>query len=112
MSLSFENTTEINGLIGHKFVSDEATFDNGMNVPSRACYCHDVECQPSGTLNVSTCKFGAPAFVSFPHFYLADESYRNAITGMNPVKEEHEFAIYLEPVSEINIKNVFLIIHI
>jgi hypothetical protein len=27
----------------------------------------------NGLLNVSSCKFNAPAYVSFPHFYNADE---------------------------------------
>ena len=74
-------------------------FDNGTKVASRKCYCEGMECQPSGTLNVSSCKFGAPAFVSSPHFYLADESYRQNISGMNPKKEDHEFVLVVQPVS-------------
>jgi hypothetical protein len=27
----------------------------------------------NGLLNVSSCKFNSPAYVSFPHFYMADE---------------------------------------
>lgn len=72
--------------------------DNGDNVASRRCYCPNRDCGPSGTLNISNCKFGAPAFVSMPHFYLADSSYRNAITGMKPNRDEHELSIVIEPV--------------
>lgn len=42
-------------------------------------------------------RFGAPAFISFPHFYLADPSYREPIEGMHPNRSEHEFLISLEP---------------
>lgn len=46
-------------------------------------------------------RFGAPAFVSFPHFYLADHSYRDGIVGMNPNRSKHEFSISLEPKTGI-----------
>ncbi|XP_063975444.1 protein croquemort-like isoform X3 [Diachasmimorpha longicaudata] len=88
----------INGLEGKQFLATRETFDNGSRVESRACYCKDVECQPSGTLNVSTCKFGAPAFVSLPHFHLADESYLNAIDGLRPAHDgSHNFSIVVQP---------------
>lgn len=89
------------GLTGTKFVSDADMLDNGSRVSSRECYCKDVECMPSGVLNVSSCKYGAPAFVSLPHFYLADETYRKNISGMNPKKEEHEFTLIVQPVNKI-----------
>lgn len=73
--------------------------DNGENVPSRQCYCLNGDCGPSGTLNISSCKFGAPAFVSMPHFYLADPSYVEAVTGLSPNKDKHELSVVLEPVS-------------
>ncbi|XP_001604561.2 protein croquemort isoform X2 [Nasonia vitripennis] len=101
LSLKAAGTGEWMGLTGSKFVSDEDMFDNGTNVEANKCRCEGVECQPSGTLNVSSCKYGAPAFVSLPHFYLADESYRQNITGMKPNKEDHEFLLILEPSSGI-----------
>ncbi|XP_076239555.1 protein croquemort isoform X2 [Calliopsis andreniformis] len=90
------NTTVHEGISGIKYVSDYRTLDNGENVPSRKCYCQD-ECIPSGALNISLCKWGAPAFISFPHFYLADKSYTENIDGMHPDKEKHELSISLEP---------------
>ncbi len=33
---------------------------------------------PNGLLNVSACKFDAPAYISFPHFYRADPALREA----------------------------------
>lgn len=99
LSLKAAGTGEWLGLTGSKFVSDEDMFDNGTNVEANKCRCEGVECQPSGTLNVSLCKYGAPAFVSLPHFYLADESYRQNITGMKPNKEDHQFELILEPVN-------------
>lgn len=99
-TLTLEEDGIINyaGLEGKKFVSTVKMLDNGTKVPSRKCYC-GKECQPSGTLDVSSCKFGAPAFVSLPHFYLADESYRSSLSGLDPNETDHEFYIVIEPVS-------------
>ena len=36
---------------------------------------------------------------SLPHFYQVDEAVLNAIEGLNPVKEQHQTAIDVEPVS-------------
>lgn len=72
--------------------------DLGTINPANACYCNG-ECLPSGVLNVTACKVGAPVFLSFPHFYNADPYYVNAVEGMNPTKEEHELYITVEPVS-------------
>lgn len=73
-------------------------FDNGENVPSRRCYCPNGNCGPSGALNISSCKYGAPAFVSMPHFLHADPSYIEAITGLLPDKEKHQMSMVIEPV--------------
>ncbi|XP_071636458.1 protein croquemort isoform X1 [Temnothorax longispinosus] len=102
MDLSIhENTTKYEGLTGNKYIGTKDMLDNGKNVPSRQCYCPNGDCGPSGTLNISSCKFGAPAFVSMPHFYLADPGYRENITGMSPNEQKHELSIVLEPTTGI-----------
>lgn len=97
--MAYENTTKVEGLTGNKYIGNKFMLDNGESVPSRRCYCPNGNCGASGTLNISNCKFGAPAFVSMPHFYLADSSYRNNIMGMSPDRKKHELFIVLEPVS-------------
>lgn len=99
VTLIYSNKTTFKNLEGNRYVGDNTMLDNGTYVSSRKCYCPNGDCGPSGTLNISSCKFGAPAFVSMPHFYLADQSYTKAITGMFPNKEKHELSIVLEPVS-------------
>lgn len=100
LTLKKVGEADLLGLTGTKYISDADMLDNGTKVPSRKCYCKDVDCLPSGVLNVSKCKFGAPAFVSSPHFYLADETFRQNISGMNPKKENHEFTLIVQPVSK------------
>ncbi|XP_029178350.1 protein croquemort-like [Nylanderia fulva] len=101
VKLSYENTTTFQSLTGNKYIGDNKMFDNGENVPSRQCYCPNRDCGPSGVLNISSCKYGAPAFVSMPHFYLADESYRKAVLGMSPDKEKHEISMVIEPTTGV-----------
>lgn len=83
----------VKNLTGVKFVAGEDVFSN-----TTACYCPSGKCPLSGVRDISTCK-GAPAFVSFPHFYLADPSYRDAVVGMTPDPEKHSFRMTLEKVT-------------
>jgi scavenger receptor class B, member 1 len=89
------------GINGYRWVGGPSVFDNGVQFPEMACYCSADEdscpdLQP-GVFNASSCKFGAPAFVSYPHFYLAHESFTSKIDGMNPDKDLHEFSVAMEP---------------
>lgn len=86
---------------GSKWIGDERVFDNGVQYPPNACFCTGSDCpdMKPGVLNVSDCQYGLPAFVSYPHFYLADPSYNDAVDGLNPSKEKHEFSITIDPAS-------------
>ncbi|CAD6242564.1 GSCOCG00009514001-RA-CDS [Cotesia congregata] len=70
--------------------------DNPDVVNIGRCYCNG-ECTPMGLMNITACRFGAPAFVSLPHFHKADPVLRNQITGMNPQDDIHNFYVTLEP---------------
>ncbi|XP_012253563.1 protein croquemort-like [Athalia rosae] len=64
------------------------------------CFCSG-DCTPSGLINVTACRYGAPAYVSLPHFHKADPIYREKVTGMDPNDEKHGFRIILEPTTGI-----------
>ncbi|XP_059617325.1 protein croquemort-like [Phlebotomus argentipes] len=105
ITLKYDRPVEKLGLSGNRWVADERVLDNGWKYPPAACYCTaDPSACPDllpGVLNVSSCQFGAPAFMSFPHFYLADSSYSDAIAGLNASREEHEFYMALQPQTGI-----------
>lgn len=43
----------------------------------------------------------SPILLSFPHFYLADDSLRLAVEGISPPeKEKHQLFIDVQPVSK------------
>lgn len=103
VTLFYDSPHVSRGIDGTKWIGTDHMFDNGQKYPDTACYCTGEVCPDlmPGVMNVSDCRFGAPAFVSYPHFYLADESYLNDIDGMNPSQEKHEFSIALEPFTGI-----------
>ncbi|XP_076672341.1 protein croquemort isoform X2 [Andrena cerasifolii] len=103
MQAVYNGTMEHEGLAGVRYVNDDYIFDNGTKVPSRSCYC-EGDCVPSGALNISSCKWGAPAFISLPHFYTADPSYRANIDGMDPNRTKHELSIALEPKTGVPLR--------
>ncbi|RZC38035.1 CD36 domain containing protein, partial [Asbolus verrucosus] len=88
------------GIKGHKYAGDERLFDNGTKYENMACF-SPGEVLRSGLRNISACKFGSPAFVSYPHFYLADPYYRETIDGMHPDKTKHQFFVSIEPETGI-----------
>lgn len=60
------------------------------------CFCNG-ECSPLGLINVTSCRYGAPGFISLPHFYKGDPVLRQQVHGLNPNDKKHSFYITLEP---------------
>lgn len=63
------------------------------------CFCEDHQCMPNGAADISRCRYGVPAAVSFPHFFAADPYYLQSIEGLKPDKNKHNFYVYIDPVS-------------
>lgn len=96
--LYFDEEKEIDGLNVYKYASTERSVGNGTEYNEYACFSsRNEEDLPSGLMNVSACRFGAPVFVSLPHFYAADPYYLQLVDGLRPEKEKHEFQITMEP---------------
>lgn len=102
VTLDYEKDVVHSGVSAYRYAGTEKVFSNATDHPDNWCFCSGGVCNPSGLGNSSTCRFGAPVFVSFPHFYLADPFYLNQVEGLNPQKDLHEFFIDLEPVCKLN----------
>ncbi|XP_026677185.1 LOW QUALITY PROTEIN: uncharacterized protein LOC103506297 [Diaphorina citri] len=100
ISFDYSRVESVEGVPGYRFVGSEYIVDNGTLDPSNECFCNG-ECVPSGVINVTSCRFGAPAFVSYPHFYKADPYFASLVTGMKPERDKHEFYLTLEPSTGI-----------
>jgi hypothetical protein len=99
-SIRFEyaEDVEVYGVTGYRFELGKRLVDNGTMDGGNWCNCGG-QCVPQGALNVSSCRHGAPAFVSYPHYLDADPYYARLVTGMNPDPGRHRFYLTLEPVS-------------
>lgn len=88
------------GVEGYRFTPPANVFDNPESNPDNMCYCpHGPPCAPSGLNNVSLCQFDSPVMLSFPHFYLGDDSLRQGVEGMSPADpEKHKFYLDIQPV--------------
>nr|CAD7606429.1 unnamed protein product [Timema genevievae] len=100
IALDYCDDVEVSGARGYRYKASASILDNGTLDASTACFCGG-RCSPVGVLNVSSCRFGSPAFVSYPHFYLGDQYYLQQVEGLSPDKDRHEFYVTLEPTSGI-----------
>lgn len=103
MDLYFDEEQDIQGLHAYKYSANERSVDNGTKYSEYKCFSHG-ESLPSGVMNVSSCRYGAPVFISFPHYYAADPYYLQFVDGLKPEKEKHEFYITMEPDTAIPIE--------
>jgi len=99
-----------NNLVANRYIPAENALGSHLDKdPKRrneanSCYCVDgFRCFESGVLNMAPCKVtadrpkGAPLALSYPHFYQADPKFINAVEGLVPDKERHQFYVDLSP---------------
>ncbi|XP_020485537.2 lysosome membrane protein 2c [Labrus bergylta] len=98
----FEEDVSVQGIPGYRFSPPSEVFANMTLNPANTGFCVPTgNCMGSGVLNVSVCKQGAPIIMSSPHFYQADEKFVEDVFGMRPIKELHQTAIDVHPLTGI-----------
>lgn len=103
LDLHFTEEVTIDGINAYKYAATERSVDNGTKYEENQCYSFG-ESVPSGVMNVSACRYGAPVFISFPHYYGADPYYLDFVDGQAPSKKDHEFYMALEPTTGIPVE--------
>ncbi|GIY53884.1 hypothetical protein CDAR_87022 [Caerostris darwini] len=101
LSFTYLADVEVSGIKAYRYWTDDKQLDNGEKDPNNRCFCPEGICLPAGGLNVSSCKFDAPAVVSYPHFLFADSVYSQGVIGMKPNPQEHR--MYLDIVPEMGV---------
>lgn len=101
-SIAFDYAEDkmVNGINGYKYSGGKRTVDNGSLYAENECFSQG-RIVPSGVMNVSACRLGTPAFMSFPHYYAADPYYLNQVDGLTPNQSKHEFYMVLEPMTGV-----------
>jgi len=111
LSLEFEKEEHYpHNLVANRYIPAENALGSHLDKdPKRrneanSCYCvQGFRCFESGVLNMAPCKVtperpnGAPLALSYPHFYQADPRFLNAVEGLEPNKERHQFYVDLSP---------------
>ncbi|NP_001080106.1 scavenger receptor class B member 2 L homeolog [Xenopus laevis] len=96
----YESSKNIKDISVFRFSPPASVFANVSVNPQNEGFCVPAgNCLPSGLLNVSNCKQGAPIILSSPHFYQADENVINSIRGIKPIKEHHMTFLDLSPLT-------------
>ncbi|CAL8137069.1 unnamed protein product [Orchesella dallaii] len=101
--LTYEGDTEILGLPGYRFTLPEILLQDPRLNKDNECFCTNrggdefQNCPKAGAYQVESCKKGVPLVVSLPHFLDGDNEFREQVGGLNPVRENHETVITLEP---------------
>ena len=85
LRFSYNTTTYPSGVHSFEYIGDVLMFANATDNPRNECYNPESVYLPSGVYNTSICRFGAPVFISQPHFLLADPYYASLVKGI-PIK--------------------------
>lgn len=102
MGLDFTEPLTVKGIDLDRFVAPDIMFGNVSVNPYNAGFCTPAgNCLPSGLLNVSVCRSGAPVIMSMPHFLGCDQDTIDTIVGLQPNREDHQSYIDIEPVSTV-----------
>uniref|UniRef100_A0A2H1W0Z7 Scavenger receptor class B member 1 n=1 Tax=Spodoptera frugiperda TaxID=7108 RepID=A0A2H1W0Z7_SPOFR len=107
LPLKFLEEVTIDGIQGYRYTPPEDVFANDEH---NRCFCPaGPPCAPNGLFNVSLCQYDSPIMLSFPHFYLADPSLREAVEGISPpIPEKHRLFIDVQPATKAHIKTIIL----
>ncbi|XP_060791558.1 lysosome membrane protein 2 [Neoarius graeffei] len=101
----FEKEVVVKGIPAYRYTPPRDVLASVKNNPENEGFCLEKDkCLDDGVLNVAVCRKGAPVIVSFPHFYLADDKYVNAIEGIKPVHELHQTFLDLNPTTGIPVR--------
>ena len=105
LKLDFVNEDKRHAINGNVYKMSDKYFANGTVNPENKCFNPHNEV-PSGVFNVSTCRFGAPVFMSQPHFFQADPYYLNGVApgSLKPEEKKHETEFFVEPKSGLPVE--------
>ncbi|XP_040272159.1 scavenger receptor class B member 1 isoform X2 [Bufo bufo] len=98
MKLVYEKEESFRGIPTYRYTAPNYLFANGSDYPPNEGFC---PCVASGVMNVSSCRFNAPLFLSFPHFYNADPGFVEAVDGLHPSEKLHSLFLDLHPLTGI-----------
>ncbi|KAL7738886.1 hypothetical protein ACLKA6_010313 [Drosophila palustris] len=102
INLNTVSNVTMHGIDAWRYETTELSFDNGQLHPDTKCFCvPHHQCPMNGVLDFSPAAYNGPIYMSHPHFYMTDASYRENTTGLRPDASEHGMHIIMEPTLSI-----------
>lgn len=85
-------------ILAYRYVLPFNVFDRPEIHPENQCYCNldSGDCPPQGVFNSTPCAMGAPAFISFPHFYRGDPRLVQDVDGLMKPNNEEDYETYVD----------------
>ncbi|KAM4527350.1 lysosome membrane protein 2-like isoform 2-T2 [Odontesthes bonariensis] len=103
--MEFEKDVMVKGIPAYRFTPPRSVFASKEENPANEGFCVTPdECLGTGLLKVSPCRKGAPVVASFPHFFLAEDKYAAAISGMSPQRKHHQTFLDLNPTTGVIVR--------
>ena len=70
---------------------------------------YGYEFSGNGVHNIGKLTANSPTYLSLPHFLNADQKFLNAVSGLKPDEEKHDFTLHVEPVSKCH--NIIIVLY-
>ncbi|XP_036375590.1 platelet glycoprotein 4 [Megalops cyprinoides] len=103
VSAEFDSSQDLKGIEVYRFMLPALTLAAPSTNPDNLCYCKDTlvtrNCTMAGVLDVSSCRDGAPIYISLPHFLHGSAFLREAVIGLNPSEDQHSTFLDVEPIT-------------
>lgn len=98
LKLEYLQDNMIDGVETYDFHLAKDSFYNSTLNPENEGYCSGYDCLGNGVFNLSRCLGGISMFGSSPHFLNAEEKFVQAVNGLNPNEQEHDYRLSMHPV--------------
>uniref|UniRef100_T1JN74 Uncharacterized protein n=1 Tax=Strigamia maritima TaxID=126957 RepID=T1JN74_STRMM len=97
--MEFKEEKYIHGVKAYSYRFPTSVMASPNTEPENQCFCNKSKtCYKSGVFDISVCQpDGVPIVASLPHFYQGDDTYYNAVIGLNRSEELHRNILEVEP---------------
>uniref|UniRef100_T1H2B7 Scavenger receptor class B member 1 n=1 Tax=Megaselia scalaris TaxID=36166 RepID=T1H2B7_MEGSC len=95
--LVYQRSLEKDGIVVDLFELDDLAYGNSIAIKENECFDDESFSPKRGIQNISPCHYGAPVYLSNPHFYQTDDIYLNAVEGLVPNESNHKTYFKIQP---------------
>ncbi|XP_016966731.1 lysosome membrane protein 2 isoform X3 [Drosophila biarmipes] len=95
--LKYVESLEKDGIAADLFRLPNNSYGDSAHNPENKCY-DSSDYEPiQGLQNISPCQYGAPVYISNPHFFESHPDLLNSVEGLKPEREKHETYFKIQP---------------